>query len=134
MVQTGVQRTFGPRFKSFLATATRLYDRFKLRRVYYSAYSPIPHGDARLPNLGPPLVREHRLYQSDWLMRFYGFAAAEITSPDHPNLDLDVDPKLAWALRHRGFFPVDLNRAEKWQLLRVPGLGARTAPKTTSFT
>jgi putative DNA modification/repair radical SAM protein len=112
-----------------LDTASRLYDRFKLRRVYYSAYSPIPHGDARLPNLGPPLVREHRLYQSDWLIRFYGFSTGEITSPDQPNLPLDIDPKLAWALRNRGFFPVDLNRAEKWKLLRVPGLGVRTVDR-----
>ena len=112
-----------------LATASSLYDRFKLRRVYYSAYSPIPHGDAKLPNLGPPLVREHRLYQSDWLIRFYGFSTGEITSPDEPNLPLDIDPKLAWALRNRGFFPVDLNRAEKWKLLRVPGLGVRTVER-----
>jgi predicted DNA-binding helix-hairpin-helix protein len=115
-----------------LATASRLYDKFKLRRVYYSAYSPIPHGDARLPNLGPPLVREHRLYQSDWLMRFYGFSTGEITSAEHPNLDLEIDPKLAWALRNRGFFPVDLNRAEKWTLLRVPGLGVRTVDRILS--
>jgi putative DNA modification/repair radical SAM protein len=112
-----------------LDTASRLYDRFKLRRVYYSAYSPIPHGDARLPNLGPPLVREHRLYQSDWLIRFYGFSTGEITSAEEPNLPLDIDPKLAWALRNRGFFPVDLNRAEKWKLLRVPGLGVRTVDR-----
>src|SRR4051812_46126846 len=115
-----------------LSTASRLYDKFKLRRVYYSAFSPIPHGDAKLPNLGPPLVREHRLYQSDWLMRFYGFSTGEITSTEHPNLDLDIDPKLAWALRNRGFFPIDLNRAEKWKLLRVPGLGVRTVDRILS--
>jgi putative DNA modification/repair radical SAM protein len=112
-----------------LATATRLYDKYKLRRVYYSAYSPIPHGDAKLPNFGPPLVREHRLYQSDWLMRYYGFAANEITTADAPNLELEVDPKLAWALRNRGFFPVDLNKGAKWQLLRVPGLGVRNVDR-----
>jgi putative DNA modification/repair radical SAM protein len=112
-----------------LATASRLYDKFKLRRVYYSAFSPIPHGDARLPSLGPPLVREHRLYQSDWLMRFYGFSANELTTADVPNLDLACDPKVSWALRNRGFFPVDLNRAERWQLLRVPGLGVRNVER-----
>jgi putative DNA modification/repair radical SAM protein len=109
-----------------LGSAARLYDRFKLRRVYYSAYSPIPHSDARLPNMGPPLVREHRLYQSDWLMRFYGFGVRELTTPEAPNLDLKIDPKLAWALRNRGFFPVDLNRDPRWRLLRVPGLGVRS--------
>jgi putative DNA modification/repair radical SAM protein len=112
-----------------LSTASRLYDKFKLRRVYYSAYSPIPHGDAKLPNFGPPLLREHRLYQSDWLMRFYGFGATELTTAAAPNLEWAVDPKLGWALRNRGFFPVDLNRAERWQLLRVPGLGVRNVER-----
>jgi len=110
---------------TILAAASDLYAGQKLRRVYYSAFSPIPHGDDRLPNLGPPLVREHRLYQSDWLMRFYGFRADELTTPDQPNLDLSLDPKLAWALRHRGFFPVDVNRASRPALLRIPGIGAR---------
>ncbi|MEZ0267066.1 MAG: putative DNA modification/repair radical SAM protein, partial [Phycisphaerae bacterium] len=111
---------------TILTTASRLYDKFKLRRVYYSAYSPIPHIDPKLPTAGPPLVREHRLYQSDWLMRFYGFAAGEIVTPDQPNLDLAVDPKLGWALRNRAFFPIDLNQADRWRMLRVPGLGVRT--------
>jgi predicted DNA-binding helix-hairpin-helix protein len=93
--------------------------------VYYSAYSPIPHGDDRLPPRSPPLVREHRLYQADWLMRFYGFRAPELTTDQQPNLDLRIDPKLAWALRHREAFPVDLNRAPKWKLLRIPGIGVR---------
>lgn len=108
-----------------LSTASQLYSRHTLRRVYYSAYSPIPHADARLPGQSPPLVREHRLYQADWLMRFYGFDVQEIVAEDDGNLALDVDPKLAWALRHRDQFPVDLNRAERKMLLRVPGLGVR---------
>jgi putative DNA modification/repair radical SAM protein len=81
-----------------LGTARRLYDQQKLRRVYYSAFSPIPEADTRLPAQSPPLVREHRLYQADWLMRFYGFELPEIVSQDKPNLDLDIDPKLTWAL------------------------------------
>ena len=112
-----------------LQTAATLYGRHRLRRVYYSAYSPIPHGDDRLPPAAPPLVREHRLYQSDWLMRFYGFEAAELTTPTEPNLPLDLDPKLAWALRHRAQFPVDVNRAPRELLLRVPGLGVRNVDR-----
>jgi len=107
--------------------ASGLYDRFGLRRVYYSAFSPIPDASAVLPLKRPPLVREHRLYQSDWLMRFYGFAANEVmqaTGPDG-NLPLDIDPKLAWALKFRENFPVDVNRAPREALLRVPGLGVR---------
>ena len=110
---------------AILATASALYAKHKLKRVYYSAFSPIPHGDLRLPTKSPPLVREHRLYQADWLMRFYGFGARELTSDRESNLDLAIDPKLAWALRHRAFFPVDVNRADKHRLLRVPGLGVR---------
>jgi putative DNA modification/repair radical SAM protein len=110
---------------TILATASALYRRHELRRIYYSAFSPIPHGDGRLPTRSPPLVREHRLYQADWLMRFYGFDAGELTTSREPNLDLQIDPKLAWALRHRAFFPVDVNRAAKHHLLRVPGLGVR---------
>ncbi|MGB3794953.1 MAG: putative DNA modification/repair radical SAM protein [Alteraurantiacibacter sp.] len=107
--------------------ASRLYDSFRLRRVYYSAFSPIPDASAVLPLKRPPLMREHRLYQSDWLMRFYGFAPAEVmqaTGADG-NLPLDIDPKLAWALKFRGRFPVDVNRAPREDLLRVPGLGTR---------
>ena len=110
---------------AILATASALYDRHRLRRVYYSAFSPIPHGDARLPLKPPPLVREHRLYQADWLMRFYGFMAGELTDSIEANLDLQIDPKLAWALRHRDWFPIDVNRADKFRLLRIPGLGVR---------
>ncbi len=107
--------------------ASRLYGNFKLRRVYYSAFSPIPDASAVLPLKRPPLMREHRLYQSDWLMRFYGFAPHEVmqaTGADG-NLPLDIDPKLAWALKFRQRFPVDVNRAPREDLLRVPGLGTR---------
>jgi putative DNA modification/repair radical SAM protein len=113
------------------ATAT-LYSAYQLRRVYYSAFSPIPDASHSLPLRQPPLIREHRLYQADWLIRFYGFEASEIV-PDaigqngNPGgmLALDMDPKLAWALSHRGQFPVDLNRAPREMLLRVPGLGVK---------
>ncbi len=108
-----------------LATSTSLYDRHHLRRVYYTAYSPIQSADPRLPAQAPPLEREHRLYQADWLVRFYGFRAEELTSLD-PNLALDIDPKLAWALRNRAFFPVDVNKAAREVLLRVPGFGTKT--------
>jgi putative DNA modification/repair radical SAM protein len=111
---------------SILRTATDLYRRHRLRRVYYSAFSPIPFADDRLPPAAPPLLREHRLYQADWLLRFYGFELNEIVTPEAPNLELDVDPKLAWALAHREQFPVDVNRAPRELLLRVPGLGVRT--------
>ena len=105
--------------------ASSLYDRFRLRRVYYSAFSPIPDASAVLPLQRPPLIREHRLYQSDWLMRFYGYAPAEViqAAGADGNLPLDIDPKLAWALKFRGSFPVDVNRGSREMLLRVPGLG-----------
>ena len=105
--------------------ASGLYKSFGLRRVYYSAFSPIPDASAVLPLKRPPLIREHRLYQSDWLMRFYGFKPGEIVQAAEAdgNLPLDIDPKLAWALKFRDAFPVDVNRASKEQLLRVPGLG-----------
>lgn len=112
-----------------LRTAAELYLGQRLRRVYYSAYSPIPHADARLPGQGPPLVREHRLYQADWLMRFYGFKADEIVTGIDQNLDLDIDPKLAWALANRHFFPVDVNRASREELLRIPGIGVRSVDR-----
>ncbi|MES2905320.1 MAG: putative DNA modification/repair radical SAM protein [Pseudomonadota bacterium] len=107
--------------------ASQLYDRYALRRVYYSAFSPIPSPSAVLPLKRPPLMREHRLYQSDWLMRFYGFKPAEVVSAADADgmLPLDIDPKLAWALKFRGSFPVDVNRAPREQLLRVPGLGTK---------
>ena len=105
--------------------ASTLYRSFGLRRVYYSAFSPIPDASAVLPLKRPPLLREHRLYQSDWLMRFYGYAPGEVAQATEANgmLPLDIDPKLAWALKFRESFPVDVNRASKEQLLRVPGLG-----------
>ncbi|WP_343718259.1 putative DNA modification/repair radical SAM protein [Inquilinus sp.] len=115
---------------AILGTVAGLYAGYRLKRVYYSAFSPIPEASRALPAQAPPLQREHRLYQADWLMRFYGFAAEEILAgaPDGM-LDLAVDPKLAWALRHRDRFPLDVNRAERGLLLRVPGLGARTVDR-----
>ncbi|NVD43697.1 putative DNA modification/repair radical SAM protein [Qipengyuania atrilutea] len=111
--------------------ASRLYDNFRLRRVYYSAFSPIPDASAVLPLKRPPLIREHRLYQSDWLMRFYGYKPGEVMQATEAdgNLPLDIDPKLAWALKFREFFPVDVNRASKERLLRVPGLGVKAVYK-----
>jgi putative DNA modification/repair radical SAM protein len=116
-----------------LATAAHLYQRYGLKRVYYSAFSPYPHADPRLPLQAPPLVREHRLYQADWLTRFYGFSMHELTTPEDPNLSFDLDPKLAWALRHRERFPVDVNRAPREMLLRVPGLGYKNVAKILSI-
>ncbi len=111
--------------------ASRLYDNFRLRRVYYSAFSPIPDASAVLPLKRPPLIREHRLYQSDWLMRFYGYQPSEVMQATEAdgNLPLDIDPKLAWALKFRERFPVDVNRASKEDLLRVPGLGVRAVSR-----
>jgi putative DNA modification/repair radical SAM protein len=113
----------------FLARSDDLYGNFKMRRVYYSAFSPIPEPSSLLPLKAPPLVREHRLYQADWLMRFYGFMTSEILSPETPNLDLELDPKLAWALRNRQDFPVDIQTATRETLLRVPGLGVRNVER-----
>ena len=114
-----------------IGRASTLYDRFRLRRVYYSAFSPIPDASAVLPLKRPPLMREHRLYQSDWLMRFYGFAPGEVAAAmdDGGMLPLDIDPKLAWALKHRESFPVDVNRAPRELLLRVPGLGVKAVDR-----
>ncbi len=108
--------------------ASTLYDRFGLRRVYYSAFSPIPDASSVLPLQRPPLMREHRLYQSDWLMRFYGFQPREVVAAADDAtgmLPLDIDPKLAWALKFREQFPVDVNRAPRELLWRVPGLGVK---------
>jgi putative DNA modification/repair radical SAM protein len=114
------------RDSDIVATASRLYDRYRLRRVYYSAFSPIPDAAAELPPVRPPLMREHRLYQADWLMRFYGFAPPEVqAATDDGWLPLDIDPKTAWALKHREAFPVDVNSAPREMLLRVPGLGVK---------
>ncbi|MDP1597615.1 putative DNA modification/repair radical SAM protein [Phenylobacterium sp.] len=111
-----------------LSRSAGLYGAYGMRRVYYSAYSPIPDTTSRLPPVRPPLMREHRLYQADWLMRFYGFEALEIASGDE-NLDLAIDPKLAWALKNRARFPVDLNKADREPMLRVPGLGVKSVDR-----
>ena len=118
--------------RAIITRASSLYDRHRLRRVYYSAFSPIPSPSAVLPLQRPPLMREHRLYQSDWMMRFYGYDAREIAAATDAAtgcLPLDIDPKLAWALAHRGTFPMDVNRAPREQLLRVPGLGVKAVDR-----
>jgi len=115
--------------QTFLRRADDLYGNYRLKRVYYSAFSPIPEPSKILPLKAPPLIREHRLYQADWLMRFYGFDAREIVSDEQPNLDLELDPKLSWALRNRSMFPLDINRADKALLYRIPGLGIRNADR-----
>ncbi|MET0238859.1 MAG: putative DNA modification/repair radical SAM protein [Sphingobium sp.] len=113
-----------------LSASTQMYDRYGLRRVYYSAFSPIPDASRSLPVQAPPLLREHRLYQADWLLRFYGFTLPEIGSTMTGGLlPLDMDPKLAWAMERRDMFPVDVNRAPRESLLRVPGLGVRVADR-----
>ena len=118
---------------TILHMSSNLYGSYKLKRVYYSAFSPIPDASRSLPLQAPPLVREHRLYQADWLMRFYGFDVSEIVEPGQgPNqgmLSLDMDPKLAWALRHRDRFPLDVNRASREDLLRVPGFGRKAVDR-----
>ena len=114
--------------RDIVGKAAGLYDRFGLRRVYYSAFSPIPEASAVLPLQRPPLMREHRLYQSDWLMRFYDYSPAEVASAADATtgmMPLDIDPKLAWALKFRETFPIDVNRAPREMLLRVPGLGTK---------
>jgi putative DNA modification/repair radical SAM protein len=118
--------------RAILATSANLYGAYGLKRVYYSAFSPIPDAPASLPLKAPPMVREHRLYQADWLMRFYGFSHDEIVPTSGSGggmLSLDVDPKLAWALAHGDRFPVDLNSAPKEMLLRVPGLGVKAVER-----
>jgi putative DNA modification/repair radical SAM protein len=113
--------------RTIIRLAGALYGRMGLRRVYYSAFIPVS-SDPRLPILrSPPLIREHRLYQADWLMRFYGFKPDEILDEGESNLSADLDPKSAWALRHPDFFPVDIDKADYFQLLRVPGLGVTGA-------
>ena len=114
--------------RTILRTSATLYGAYRLKRVYYSAFSPIPHASDALPPRAAPLMREHRLYQADWLMRFYGFAQDEICTDDGM-LSLDVDPKLAWALANPAQFPIDLNHAPKERLLRVPGLGVRSVER-----
>jgi putative DNA modification/repair radical SAM protein len=112
-----------------LSRASSLYGGHGLRRVYYSGYSPIPDPSAGLPASAPPLVREHRLYQADWLLRFYGYTVAELFRGAAPDLALHIDPKLAWALRNRADFPVNVNTSPRERLLRVPGLGVRNVKR-----
>ena len=115
--------------RQILTTATHLYKQHKLRRIYYTGFSPYPEADARLPLQAAPLMREHRLYQSDWLMRFYGYEASELTSDAEPSLSLTEDPKSVWARTHPEYFPVDVNKAPKESLLRVPGIGYRNVER-----
>jgi putative DNA modification/repair radical SAM protein len=115
--------------RTILDTSARLYGAYGLRRVYYSAFSPIPDAARALPLRAAPLLREHRLYQADWLMRFYGYRHDEIVAGADGMLALEVDPKLAWALAHPEHFPVDLNRAPREWLLRVPGLGVKAVDR-----
>ena len=116
--------------RAILSMADNLYGNYRLRRVYYSAFSPIPDASSALPVQAPPLLREHRLYQADWLLRFYEFRLDEITDGTGDGmLDLEIDPKLAWALRHPQSFPVDVNTAPKELLLRIPGLGVRNVKR-----
>jgi putative DNA modification/repair radical SAM protein len=116
--------------KDIMYTANTFYKNFSLKRVYYSGYVPISN-DTRMPILGtqPPLLRENRLYQTDWLMRFYGFKVQEILNDANPNLDIDIDPKLSWAIRNMQHFPVDINTADYKMILRIPGIGVMSAQK-----
>ncbi|MCC0804878.1 putative DNA modification/repair radical SAM protein [Methylobacterium sp. W2] len=116
--------------EALIRKSALLYGSFNLKRVYYSAFSPIPDGSAILPLKSPPLQREHRLYQADWLIRYYDFSADDVADAAEDGMfSLDIDPKLAWALKQRGRFPVDVNAADREMLLRVPGLGARAVDK-----
>lgn len=114
--------------RNILQTAQTLYGAYKLKRVYYSAFSPIPDSSSALPAQPPPLLREHRLYQADFLLRSYGFRTEELFQ-DKGDLPLDIDPKLSWALSNRAVFPVDLNRAPERLIARVPGIGIRNAKR-----
>ncbi|KLT64528.1 putative DNA modification/repair radical SAM protein [Pedobacter sp. BMA] len=116
--------------KDIMYTANTFYKNFSLKRVYYSGYVPISN-DSRMPVLGtqPPLLRENRLYQTDWLMRFYGFKVQEILNDANPNLDVDIDPKLSWAIRNMQHFPIDINKADYKMILRIPGIGVMSAQK-----
>ncbi len=115
---------------AIMYTAAHFYKKFQLKRVYYSGYVPISYDD-RLPSIGTevPVLRENRLYQTNWLLRFYGFDIRELLNKEHPNLDVDIDPKLGWALRNLDQFPVDVNRADKRMLARIPGVGMRSVHK-----
>lgn len=111
--------------------AQDFYKEYQLKRVYYSGYIPINDANPLLPQIGtaPPIIRENRLYQTDWLMRFYGFRLDEILNSQHQHLDLDIDPKLSWALRNPQYFPIDINVAEYQWILRIPGIGRQSALK-----
>lgn len=112
-----------------LRLSESLYKKFSLKRVYYSAYVSI-NNDKNLPSLEtPPLLRENRLYQADWLLRFYGFKAEELLDETHPNFNNLLDPKCEWALRHLECFPIDINKADFYTLLRVPGIGVTSAKR-----
>jgi len=114
--------------KQILQTSAALYQRPTMKRVYYSGYIPVNSYDNRLPALKQaPLVRENRLYQADWLLRFYDFKVDEIVDEKYPDLDLEIDPKLAWALRHPECFPIDINKADYAMILRIPGIGVKSA-------
>ncbi len=116
-----------------LRSSSSMYENYKLKRVYYSGFSPIPDASKALPVKAPPLVREHRLYQADWLLRYYEFSIEDLASAsDDGMLDLGIDPKFAWALKHRETFPVDVNTAAREMLLRVPGLGKRAVDQIIS--
>ena len=118
---------------TILTGAHQLYNDYRLRRVYYSGFSPIPDASNILPLIRPPLLREHRLYQADWMLRFYGFSVGEIAQGAQSGmLDLSIDPKLAWALARRDQFPVDVNRAPRELLMRIPGIGGRTVSRILS--
>lgn len=118
--------------KTIITLSESLYRGLSLKRVYYSAFVPVTR-DSRLPVVSaPPLKREHRLYQADWLLRFYGFNASELLDDAHPNLDMEVDPKVSWALRHPSFFPVEVNRASYEEILRIPGVGVKSAKRIIS--
>ena len=116
--------------KDVMYSAVHYYAKYNMKRVYYSGYVPVLE-DKRLPALGTavPMLRENRLYQTDWLLRFYGFDVRELLNNNHPNLDVDVDPKLSWALRNLDQFPIDINKAEKRMLARIPGLGMKSVNK-----
>ena len=119
--------------RDIMYTANHYYGAYQMKRVYYSGYVPVAN-DTRLPSMGSqvPVLRENRLYQTDWLMRFYGFKVEELLNSEHPNLDRDIDPKLGWALRNLHLFPVDINRADRSMLARIPGVGMQSVSKILS--
>ncbi|MDC6388369.1 putative DNA modification/repair radical SAM protein [Maribacter sp. PR1] len=116
--------------KDIMYSATHFYKNYNMKRVYYSGYIPVAD-DKRLPDIGSqvPMLRENRLYQTDWLLRFYGFSVNELLNDAYPNLDIEVDPKLSWALRNLNHFPVDINKADKSMLARIPGIGMKSVHK-----